>query len=95
MINQKLKFCSWNIEGFKSRKIGIKLQYADFTELLHDIDFVALTETHIHSEILEDLQIPGFQLLAFKNRVKNKKSGLAPGGIAVFVREHLAKLFSV
>ena len=55
---------------------------------------VCLTETHMHKEKLEHLNIPGFQLLNYKNRKKNLKSNTAPGGIAIFVKENVAAVFT-
>ena len=95
MILKKLKFCTWNIHGYTSRQIGNKLHNEDFLEIQKDVDFIGLTETHIHEEILENLSIPDFRLISYKNRNKNLKSNTASGGIAVFVRENLTKLFSV
>ena len=39
------------------------------------------------------MNIPGFELLASKSHSKNLKSGNAPGGIAVFIRETRINLF--
>ena len=89
-----LKFCSWNIHGYKSRQIGIKLLDQEFLNVIKDVDFLGLTETHIHEET-EHLNIPGFIRISYKNREKKLKSGTSSGGIAVFVREHITKLFSV
>ena len=94
MIVNKLTFCIWNIHGYKSRQIGNKLHSDDFLNIIKDQDFIGLTETHIHDEILEDLSIPGFIRLCYRNMKKNQKSHTAPGGIAVFVKEHLFNLFS-
>ena len=90
-----LKVCSWNIHGYKSRQIGIKLIGQEFLNIMEDVDLLGLTETHIHEETLEDLNIPGFIRMGFKNNEKNIKSGTAPGGIAVFVKEHIEQFFSV
>ncbi len=95
MLLSKLKFCSWNIHGYKSREIGIKLHCEDFCKVLEDVDVIGLTETHIHDESLGHLNIPGFHLLGFKNRKKNLRSNTASGGIAVFVKANLAHLFTV
>ena len=70
MILGKLKFCTWNIHGYKSRAIGNKLHNEEFLEILSDIDFIGITETHMHDDILENLSIPGFHLIDFKNRKK-------------------------
>ena len=94
MISNKLKFCIWNIHGYKSRQFGNKFHCEDFLKTIKDQDFIGLTETHIHDEILEHLSIPGFTRISYKNGKKNLKSNTAPGGIAVFVKENLAKLFT-
>ena len=94
MISNKLNFCTWNIHGYKSRQIGNKLHSEDFLNSVKDKVFIGITETHIHDEILEQLSIPGYKRIGFKNQKKNFKSNTAPGGIAVFVKEHLSKLFS-
>ena len=95
MISKRLKFCSWNIHGFKSRQFGVKLRDQDFLTTIKDVDFIGLTETHMHDETLEHLSIPGFHLLGYKNRKKNLKSNTASGGIAIFVRDNLIKLFTI
>ena len=95
MIGRKLKFCSWNIHGYKSRQSGIKLKDPNFLSIVEDADVVSRTETHIHDEILGNLSIPGFILRSYKNRQKNVKSGTAAGGIAVFVKQHVSNLISV
>ena len=95
MLTKKLKICTWNINGYYSRSIGIKLLDQGFRKILRDVDLVCLTETHIHSETIEHLNIPGFQLLGYKNCKKNLKSNTAPGGIAIFSKENVAKLFTV
>jgi hypothetical protein len=51
--------------------------------------------TYIHSETIEHLSIPGFQLLGYKNCKKNLKSNTAPGGIAIFCKENVANLFTI
>ena len=95
MNSNKLKFCSWNINGYKSRQIGNKLHHEEFFNIVKDKDFIGVTETHMHDEILEHLSIPGFKCVKYKIQKKNLKSNTAPGGIAIFVKEYLAELFSV
>ena len=95
MYSNKLNFCSWNIHGYYSRDIGNKLRVKDFLDIIKNDDFVGVTETHIHEGILEELSIPGYHCLSFKNRKKNSKSNTAAGGIAIFVKQNLVKLFSV
>ena len=95
MLRDKLKFCSWNIHGYNSRELGNKFNDKEFLKTFVDVDFVGITETHIHDEILDNMNISGFRLLSAKNRAKNLKSHTASGGIAVFVKESLCKLFTV
>ena len=95
MISKKLKICTWNINGYNSRSIGVKLIDKEFLRILKDVDVVGLTETHMHSEKMEHLNIPGFQLLGYKNGKKNVKSHTAPGGIAIFAKENVFKLFKI
>ena len=89
-----LNFCSWNIHGFKSRQLGNKLHDENFLNIIKDQDFISLTETHIHDEILEDLSIPGYKRVQYKNRKKNLRSHTAAGVIAVFVKNHISNLFT-
>ena len=94
MFVKNLKLCAWNIHGYNSRLLGNKLQNENFLETIRDVDFLSLTEIHIHDEILENLCIPGFRLISHKNRKKNLKSNTVPGGIRVFVKENSMKYFS-
>ena len=59
-------------------------------EIKHD-DIVTLVETHIHSDIEDELSIPGFRRLNHKNRSLDKNSFKSSGGITVFVKETLSK----
>ena len=95
MITNKLKFCSWNIQGYNSRQIGNKFQDEEFLKCFKNIDFIGLTETHMHNEVLDKMNIPGFCRLEVKNQMKNKKSNTARKGIAVFVKENIKNLFQV
>ena len=94
MISKKLKFCYWNIHGYMSRQVGIKLRDPDFLKNISEVDFIGLGETHVHDEILEHLNIIGFKRIGYKNRKKNLKSKTASGGIALFIKEDIAYLFS-
>ena len=90
MPTNRLKICSWNINGYKSLEIGNKFRDKEFLKSFAEVDFIGLTETHIHEETLECMNIPGFKLFSYKNQRKNLKSGKAPGGIAIFIREYLS-----
>ena len=89
MLASKVNFCSWNIHGYYSRDIGNKLKDKDFLRTIHNVDFIGISETHIHDEVIDDLSIPGFQCLSFKNRKKNLRSNTGSGGIAVFIKDHV------
>ena len=95
MNGNALKFSSWNIHGYNSRDIGNKFCDQEFLNTVKNDDFVGVTETHIHDEILDKINIPGFYCLKVKNKPKNHKSNTAPGGIADFVKESIRGYFSV
>ena len=95
MIANTLKFCSWNIQGYNSRLVGNKFEDKEFLKQFEDIDFIGITETHMHVEVLDKMNIPGFHRLHVKNQPKNKKSNKASKGIAVFVKENIKSLFSL
>ena len=92
MSKKSLKICAWNINGFFSRIIGNKFLDQDFAKVVGEIDLLCLTETHIYKDISENLSIPGFQLLGYKNHKKNSKSNTAQGGIAIFAKSKVANL---
>ncbi len=92
MANNKLKFCSWNIQGYSSRQIGNKFQDNEFLACFKGIDFIGLTETHMHNEVVDKMNIPGFCRLKMKNQLKNLKSNTAQKGIAVFVKEEIKNI---
>ena len=48
----------------------------------------------MHEEAIDEMNIPGFHRLKFKNQLKNKRSNTAPKGIVVFVKEDKKNLFS-
>ena len=89
-MNLNLSF--WNIEGFKSRIVGNKLSDPDFLAEVQNADVIGIVETHIHEEILDELTIPGFVPLNYKNRPKNVKSNISSGDIAIFAKEPLQTL---
>ena len=80
------KFIIWNIHGLNSKTLGNKLADNDFLAEVKTHDIICLTETHENDT--SDLNILGFQkVMSIKRqKVKNKSSG----GIAVFVKHHLA-----
>ena len=86
-----LKFSCWNIQGRLSRIVGNKLTDPDFLSEIDKSDILGISETHIYDEILDELDIPGFTRLSYKNRKKFKKANRASGGIAVFARTKIAE----
>ena len=62
MLTKRLKLCSWNIKGYTSREIGNKFRDKEFLKNFEEADFIGITETHIHEEILDCMSIPGFEL---------------------------------
>ena len=63
----------------------------DFLSEIQKSDILGLSETHIFDEILNDLDIPGFKRIHFKNRKKFKNANKASGGVAVFAKNSIAK----
>ena len=86
-----LKLSCWNIQGFLSRIIGNKLTDPDFLSEINKSDILGISETHIYDEILNELDIPGFTRISYKNRKKFKKANKASGGVAVFAKNCVAK----
>ncbi len=94
MLHKILKFCSWNIQGYNSRILGNKFEDKEFLQRFENIDFIGVTETHMHSEIIDRMNVPGFYRLDHRNQEKNKKSNTASKGVAVFVKEGIKNLFT-
>ncbi len=95
MITGKLNFCSWNIQGYNSRQIGNKFEDAEFVKTFKNYDFIGVTETHSHTEVIDKMSILGYSRLHYINEPKNAKSNTAPGGIAVFVKDDVKDIFHV
>ena len=92
-LGGSLRFAFWNIGGFNSKTIGKKFLSSDFLDEVGGYDVIGLAETHIHSNIIEDLYIPGYKLISCVNRKYNPKSKTAPGGIAIFSNNSISKYF--
>ena len=88
---QVLRFACWNIKGFNSRIVGNKLMDPDFLSEIDESDIIGLSETHIYDGILNELDIPGFTLVEYKNRPKIRNVNKASGGLAVFAKDNIAK----
>ena len=85
-----LNFTFRNIGGYNSRILGNKLSCPDFLTTIKDCDVIGLVETHVHTAVLNDLAIPGFNLIHYSNKERNSKSKTAPGGIALFCKENVS-----
>ena len=70
MLTNRLNICSWNIKGYNSREIGNKFHDKEFLKFFEEIDFIGLTETHIHEEILDRMNIPGLNFLVIKTKAR-------------------------
>ena len=86
-----IKHCFWNIQGYKSQIIGNKLLNKDFLDEVKGADFVGLAETHIHDQVLSDLDIPGYERKHYKNRKAHSNGKCGSGGIAIFCKPDLSK----
>ena len=89
--NGSLKFSFWNIRGFQSKILGKKFICKDFSDQIQDHDIIGLAETHIHTAVVDELAIPGYELVKYINCERNPKSHTAPGGLALFCKENVYK----
>ena len=89
-----IRHCFWNIQGYKSQILGNKLLNADFIDEIKNCDIVGLAETHIHEQILPELDIPGYIRRHYKNRKAHSNGKGGSGGVAVFCKPDLAKFVS-
>jgi exonuclease III len=63
----------------------------DFLSEIDKCDIFGISETHIFDEILDELDIPGFKRIHYKNRKKFKKVNKTSGGIAIFAKNSIAE----
>ena len=86
---QKPLVCSyWNIQGYKSKIVGNKLNDPEFLKIISGSDIVSLAELHADKEVY----IPGFKSIKQKIRGKLFKGPKIEGGIGVFVRTEISHL---
>ena len=90
-----IKHCFWNIQGYKSQILGNKLVNQDFLDEIKGSDIIGLAETHIHAQVLSNLDIPGYDRKHFKNRKAHSNGKCGSGGIAIFCKPEISKLISI
>lgn len=90
MTRQHIKVLYWNIHGIYSRVIGEKNKDPDLLNILSQFDIVCISELHTDKNI----SIPGFMPKKQKFRTKKHKGPKIGGGIAVYVKQNIAKKLS-
>ena len=90
-----IKHCFWNIQGYKSQVLGNKLISTEFLSVINDYDIVGLAETHIHDQILSELDIPGYTRIHYKNRMAHSNGKCGSGGTAIFCKTDMSEFFNV
>lgn len=86
-----IKHCFWNIQGFKSQILGKKLISQDFRNEIQNSDIIGLAETHIHEQVLGDLDIPGYVQKHFENRKAHSNGKCGSGGLAIFCKPDISE----
>ncbi len=71
-IPNSIKIISWNIQGFKSQSLGIKLSDHRFLGTISEYDIVCLIETHENDDT--NLNTTGLIKLASVKRENVKQS---------------------
>ena len=90
-----VKHCFWNIQGYKSKILGNKLLNQEFLNEVNGCDIIGLAETRIHTQVLADLNIPGYDRKHYKNRKAHTNGKCGSGGIAIFCKPGIAKSVSI
>ena len=88
-----IQISAWNINGFKSKLIGDKLNDTSFLNEIQNDDIIAIVETH-NSDKNDTLSIPGYQRIEMKNRPKLNNSNKNSGGLAYFAKPYISKHIS-
>ena len=82
-----LSVTQWNIKGLHDPIFSCKLQSTDLLNSLNKYDINILTETWGCSY---EVIVPNFETkIVPPNKMKNKKSGRASGGVTVLYRKYL------
>ena len=90
MTRQLLRILYWNIHGINSSVIGEKNTDPEFLKITQQHDIVCLSELHTKKAI----SLPGFTTKKQKFRKKQHKGPKIGGGIAVYVKQDIAKTFT-
>ena len=91
LFTKPLKCTYWNINGYKSKIVGNKLEDPKFLNIISTSDIVGLAE--LHSD--QDVSIPGFKCVKQKIREKKFKGPKIAGGLGVFVKTGIDHLVQV
>ena len=83
-----MNHCIWNIQGYESKIIGKNLLSQDFLNEIHDCDIIGVAETHIHTQVLAVLVLPGYDTKHYKNRKTHSNGKCGLGGMAIFLQRH-------
>ena len=84
--------CSyWNIQGYKSKIVGNKLEDPEFLNIISGSDILGIAELHANIEV----SIPGFKCMKQKIRGKKFKGPKIAGGIGFFVRNEISHYVQV
>ena len=75
--------------------MGHKLRSNEFLNDLKGCDIVGLAETHIHDEILSELDIPGYNRIHYKNRKAHSNGKCGSGGLAIFCKTSISEFITV
>ena len=88
-MREVLRILYWNIHGINSRVIGEKNTDQEFLKITQQYDIVCLSELHTDKAI----SLPGFVTKKQKFRKKQHKGPKIGGGIAVYIKQDIAKNF--
>ena len=93
--NNVIRHCFWNIQGYKSQILGNKLLSSELLQEIEGCDILGLAETHIHDQVLSELDIPGYIRKHYRNRKSHSNGNCGSGGLAIFCKTEISKSINV
>ena len=84
VINKRISFCTWNVNGLNSKILGDKTKCRAFLAVINKHDFVILTETWTTSFP----EIEGYKHKYVHRSTENKNSGRRSGGVIILYKKH-------